>query len=98
MKNKSTKYKVCIIVSIVLLILSIICIFIGFDKMFNYHNSETYTSKNRNAYVGGDAYNYIINANYFSGYTSLGGCLLVTSTILAKEGLKEENIEMKREK
>ena len=98
MKIKNTKYEVCIIASIILLILSIICIFIGFDKMFNYHNSETYTSNNKNAYVGGDAYNYIINANYFSGYVSLGGCLLVTSAILAMEGLKEENIKMKRGK
>ena len=45
--------------------------------MLNYRNSNTsYYSKSVNAYVGGDAYNYIINACYFTGYVSLGGCLL----------------------
>lgn len=95
MKNK--KYQIYIIASIVLLILSIVCIAMGFDKMLNYHNSEYYTSSDRNAYVGGDAYNYIINASYFSGYVSLGGCLLIASTILGVEGMKEKN-ELKKEK
>ena len=53
----------------------------GFNKMLNYRNSNTsYYSKSVNAYVGGDAYNYIINACYFTGYVSLGGCLLIVSS------------------
>lgn len=98
MKNKNEKCRACIIVSSILLILSIFCIGMGFDKMLNYHNSEKYPSSSQNAYVGGDAYNYIINASYFSGYVSLGGCLLIVSTILGIEGMKEKNIEMKKEK
>lgn len=53
------------------------CLFIykGFDKKNNYREPK-YSS---NAYVGGDAYNYIINSNYFTGYNVLGmGCYMVT--------------------
>lgn len=96
MTSKNEKYQTCIIISAIMLILGIVCIGMGFDKMFNYHNSEYYTSSNRNAYVGGDAYNYIINASYFSGYVSLGGCLLIASTILGVEGMKEKNSEIKK--
>ena len=81
MKETSFK-KIIFIFSIICLILGIICIVMGFDKMLNYQNSDTYVSKNKNVYVVGDAYNYIINANYFSGYVSLGGCLIISSTIL----------------
>ena len=39
----------------------------GIDKMTNYYNSE-YSSKLVNAYVGGDAYNYIINGTYATAF------------------------------
>lgn len=41
---------------------------IGFFHMFFYENSDTYYSTNVNAYVGGDAYNYIINATRATAY------------------------------
>ena len=42
-----------------------------------YYNSEDYYSLNKNAYVGGDAYNYIINGTYFTGYSVIGaGCMI----------------------
>lgn len=34
-----------------------------------------------NAYVGGDAYNYIINGTYFTGYMSISAGCLVSATI-----------------
>lgn len=68
------------------LILGIVSISAGFDKKDHYYNSDTYYSHNVNAYVGGDAYNYIINAGYFSGYMALGGSLLVVSSVLAVAG------------
>lgn len=40
----------------------------GRDKMVNYHSSELYSSLNKNAYVGGDAYDYIINGTYATSY------------------------------
>ena len=59
----------------VLILLSIVC-FVGsgmfaaqsYDKYANYFNSETFYARNRNAYVGGDAYNYIINGTYFTAF------------------------------
>ena len=50
---------------------SAIAFYFGYDKLTNYYNSENFPRLNRNAYVGGDAYNYIINGTYFSGYLSL---------------------------
>ena len=60
---------------IVLIMFSIVCL-IGcycfaersYDKYTNYYNSETFYARNRNAYVGGDAYNYIINGTYFTAF------------------------------
>lgn len=50
-------------------------IYKGFDKKMNYREPR-YSS---NAYVGGDAYNYIINSNYFTGYNVLGiGCYVIS--------------------
>ncbi|HMS69347.1 MAG TPA: hypothetical protein PKD18_14475 [Saprospiraceae bacterium] len=48
-------------------ILSIIFLYMGFDKIFNYENSELSDIK-KNVYVGGDAYNYIINSNLSTSY------------------------------
>lgn len=66
-----------------LLALSIILILIGgalFTKgayVKNVYKNYTFTSAN--AYVGGDAYNYIINASYFSGYMAAGGACIVSA-------------------
>ena len=48
----------------------------------NYSNDEYsfYSQENVNAYVGGDAYNYIINGTYFTGFTVLSGALYVCAT------------------
>lgn len=72
---------ISIISSIVLLCMSISYIRQGFDKKDNYYNSELYPSINKNAYVGGDAYNYIINGTYFAGYCALGGSLMICSFV-----------------
>lgn len=50
----------------------------AYDKYTNYYQSSS-GKLNQNAYVGGDAYNYIINGNYFTGYSVLGvGSLLLS--------------------
>lgn len=54
----------------------------GIDKMTNYYNSENYPSLNVNAYVGGDAYNYIINGTYATAFF-----VLTTMFVLAAIGL-----------
>ena len=78
-KNKFINLK---IISIIFYIISIISMFIGFYKMFVYYNPEYYGDK-INVYVGGDAYNYIINSNYSNGYYILSmGFLLAGSIFL----------------
>lgn len=54
----------------------------GIDKMTNYYNSENYPNLNENAYVGGDAYNYIINGNYATAFF-----VLTAMFVLAAIGL-----------
>ena len=70
----------------------------GYDKKNHYENSEYSWRENINAYVGGDAYNYIINSNYYTGYNVLGiGCFLISllgltgSAILGR--LDESNMQ-----
>ncbi|WP_109064388.1 hypothetical protein [Aggregatibacter kilianii] len=45
----------------------------GLSKIFNYKNyGDNLSSLNVNAYVGGDAYNYIINGTYATTYCVIG--------------------------
>lgn len=68
----------------------------AYDKKNNYKNSE-YSLLTENAYVGGDAYNYIINAGYFAGYLSLCGSCLITATISFGCGVLAEIAEKKND-
>lgn len=70
--------KLWAVLSAVMFIISIIPFYKGYDKMTNYYSSDTFYSLNRNAYVGGDAYNYIINAGYATAFfvLSVGFALL----------------------
>ncbi len=45
-----------------------------------YENSEYSYIDNVNSYVGGDAYNYIINGTYFAGFMALSGALYICAT------------------
>lgn len=74
--------KILVIAACALLIVSAICFWKGFDLKNNYYQSEKYPSLNRNVYVGGDAYNYIINSNYFTGYMVLGSSSAIGAVIL----------------
>ena len=86
--NIMKKEIIIFIVTIILAILSIVLVvkgleFIkeGFDVKENYYYSSNYSLLNKHAYVGGDAYNYIINANYFTGYMVLGCSSIICATI-----------------
>lgn len=57
-------------ISIICYILSLVSILFGLYKMFVY--AGTSLRHPINAYVGGDAYNYIINANYATAFFVLG--------------------------
>lgn len=59
----------------------------GFDKKDNYSQAEYSWEENINVYVGGDAYNYIINGTYFAGYCALGGAMFICGSIAGVGGL-----------
>lgn len=77
------------------IIIGLVFICLGFYKKQAYHNPDSEYSYNKNyvnSYVGGDAYNYIINGTYFTAYSVIGmGSFIiasifgVTSMILAIE-------------
>lgn len=78
------------IISILSYLISIIFIGFGFNKMFVYESSESYLKDSVNAYVGGDAYNYIINSNYTIGYFVLALIFVVlASSFLIIDSIKK---------
>lgn len=66
------KWSVWNITAIISFCCAIFSLFKGFDKMLNYSSGETYPYKSINAYVGGDAYNYIINGTHTTALFILG--------------------------
>lgn len=67
MKRTASKFTVWCWLAIASFLGGCITLYKGIDKMTNYYNSE-YSSKLVNAYVGGDAYNYIINGTYATAF------------------------------
>lgn len=85
-------YGICIVAFLAMLFFG----YEAYDKKNNYYNSEYSTFLNENAYVGGDAYNYIINAEYFAGYSSLCGSCAIIATVSFGCGALLEIAEKKR--
>lgn len=77
-------------------IIAAIFVGVGFHKLFIYENSEIFVYEHKNSYVGGDAYNYIINANYATAYFTLAilfaliGATFLIVFYLTKPEKKEE--------
>ena len=67
MKNTASKFTVWCWLAAASFLGGCITLYKGIDKMTNYYNSE-YSSRLVNAYVGGDAYNYIINGTYATAF------------------------------
>jgi len=82
--NKMIISRVCLIAAVVMLILGTVFLALGFNKKDVYYNG-TFTSEN--VYVGGDAYNYIINANYFTGYVMLASSFYICTALFLCSGL-----------
>lgn len=97
MASKITK-RICIIC----VCIGLVFLCMGFYKKNSYSNpdsdsSYSYNTQYTNSYVGGDAYNYIINGTYFTGYAVLGiGTFIIaaimgtTSLVLSIEEQKDE--------
>ena len=80
MKNQ-TKEVVLVIIAAVCFLLFAIMVFKGYDKMTNYKNPESALLESINAYVGGDAYNYIINGTYATAYYVLAAGFFISGII-----------------
>jgi hypothetical protein len=65
------------------------CVFFwkAYDVKHNYYNSEYSSTLNKNAYVGGDAYNIIINGTYFAGYSVIASSCIVCGMVSFSTGL-----------
>ena len=69
------------LLSIGFICLGILFLIFAFNKKDVYEYYEYNPSLSKNAYVGGDAYNYIINGTYFTGYMVLSGTFFIMGTI-----------------
>lgn len=78
---------------VVFALMGVIFAGIAFHKIFVYENSEYSWEENKNAYVGGDAYNYIINGTYFAGYSALSGAMFVCACVCATQVARIKNHE-----
>ncbi len=80
--SRKTAATILICISVVCIILGLVFLGVGFNKITEYHN-PAYGS-GTNAYVGGDGYNYIINGTYFTGYAVIGmGCFIISAITLS---------------
>lgn len=86
-KGGSAVSKALFALAVIMYIVCAVMLYKGHDKMTNYYSSDTYYSLNQNAYVGGDAYNYIINGTYATGFFVLAVGFMVTGTILLVSGI-----------
>lgn len=66
------------VISIIFFIAFAVMCYKGYDKMTNYDNSD-YSYEN--AYVGGDAYNYIINGTHATAFFVLAAGFLISGIL-----------------
>ena len=87
------KKTVLSLLSIVLIIIGFVCWSHGMDLK----NTRMSEYSRKNVYVGGDAYNYIINGTYFTGYMVLSvgmwtiASILTCGTLLLGKGDEDED-------
>jgi len=86
------------VLGIIAYIISGVLINRGWDRLSNYYQSETTSSMNNYVYVGGDAYNYIINSNVLTGYFTLSGALMIVGTLFILISRMEKNRRLTNEK
>ena len=77
--NRSDSFKIKAWISYAV---ALLCTGVGFYKMYYYNNPEYSFMDSVNAYVGGDAYNYIINSNYAAAWFTLAVAMVVLGSAL----------------
>lgn len=87
--NKSVSH--LYIISIIFFIAFAIMCYKGYDKMTNYDNSD-YSYEN--AYVGGDAYNYIINGTHATAFFVLAIGFLISGILCIIGGFIINNLSL----
>ena len=93
--KKNTK-KLFTGIAVIFYLMSIVMLYKGYDKMTNYYNSEYYSSISVNAYVGGDAYNYIINGTYATAIFVLSAGFMITGTLFLLNGKKTKKAHRRK--
>lgn len=83
------------IIAVICFVLSGIMLYQGYDKMNNYYNPESVLLDSVNAYVGGDAYNYIINGTYATAYYTLASGFLISGLLCVISGIIVSTIDSK---
>lgn len=77
-KTRYAKFRVLSIISV---LFGGIFWCIGFYKLLAYDSGEYEPYTTTNAYVGGDAYNFIINASYFTAFAVMGGTCFICGAL-----------------
>lgn len=78
-KGDQTDYH---LISLITIILGCISWGIGIYKILVYKSGELYPYDPINCYVGGDAYNLLINGVYFAGLAVIGGTLIISGILI----------------
>jgi 1,4-dihydroxy-2-naphthoate octaprenyltransferase len=65
---------------------SVFQLYKGVDRIDSYFMSETGSDLDKHVFVGGDAYNYIINANIQTGHFVLSASSFMAGIILISTG------------
>lgn len=79
------------IISVIMYIGAMVFIGLGFHKLLVYENPDSYLRDSVNAYVGGDAYNFIINGTHATAYFVLATLFaIVGSTMLIVHTLRQD--------
>lgn len=73
------KFSIWCILSIISLCSGIFTFFKGVDRLVNYDNGDYYPYEYVNAWVGGDAYNYIINGTHATAFFVLTAMFVLSA-------------------
>jgi len=91
-KNKQSKAPYTLF-SVIGFIGAIVSISMGFYKLCIYENNDSdsyFSSSSKNVYVGGDAYNYIINGTYATSYFVLAVvCMVFACSMLILKSINQ---------